>query len=91
MPLFALCRQPSPGVGQKNRPVWPGVYVTGLLQPGEGSVDGYMGNPQSSRQVHHPRFTQGVRQIGNGLDVILRDLRGPIAARPAEVLGLLRR
>ncbi len=89
MPLLAFRSQPVPGFGQKNGSVRLGVYVTGLSQAREGSIDGHMRDTEPARQIHHACFPQSRRQISNGLDIILHDFHGPVAARAAKAFGLL--
>ncbi len=64
-----------PAVSQKNGAVRLGVHIAGLLQPRQRAIDRHMRHAQPPRQVHHARLAQAGRQIGDGLDVILRSFR----------------
>ena len=59
MPLLAFRSQLAAGVGQENGAVRPGVHVTGLLQPGQRSIDGHVRDAQPPRQVRHARLADG--------------------------------
>lgn len=75
-------------LGQEDRAVGPRAHQAVAPQADERAVDRHVRHAQPPSEVHYARLTARGREVGDGLDVVLGRLRGVLAARPSQGLGL---
>jgi len=75
--------------GEKNRPVRLARYQAVALKPLDGVVHRGIGHAEPACEVHDARLSHLVDQVGDKLDIVLRDLGLVGFADPPEPVGLL--
>jgi len=80
MPGLAGGGQVAASIRQENRAIGLRGYKAALLESRNGAIDGDVCDAETFCQVDDARFAGFGDQIGDGLNVILRDFVGVLAA-----------
>lgn len=76
------------GLGEENGAVGLGDDVAVALEAGEGAVDGHVCDSQAAGEIDDSGLAVRGGQVSDGLDVILGDFGGMLAAGLLETFGL---